>query len=478
MIIKKIQKILTFIPLTLVMAFSISVYAQTGDAQNQINQKINENQISDEDFAKIKENKTPLNDTSLKKKKEGGYVTGLPLFNSDPTTGIGYGVRAYYYYNGNKEDKLFGYTPYYHRVYAQFFQTTNGYQYQTLDWDAPYFMNTLFRVRSYVLYEKDINANYFGLGNESMKNLQSPTGVTYSSFKNYQTDLDKIDNTGNTNSRYNKFSFENPNWVITGERDVAYFLNGVIRPSLGFVMGKMNISDYSGNKVKVSGNEYLQNNTRLFQDNEAGNIIGFHGGWDNRTIIGVAFDSRDFEPDPNNGLLTEMVAEVSNKGIGSTYDYQRYTFSQKVYFSPFPKIADLVLAARGVFSFHTGSTPFYALSNISFTEGVKNGLGGLRTMRGFKSRRFVGNTMTLVNFEMRWTMFDVDVLGQNFAFLLVPFIDSGRVFNAPKEANFNNWKFDYGAGLRIAWNQATVIIFDYGMSSEDSGFFINFNHIF
>jgi hypothetical protein len=36
----------------------------------------------------------------------------------------------------------------------------------------------------------------------------------------------------------------------------------------------------------------------------------------------------------------------------------------------------------------------------------------------------------------------------------------------------------YGGALRVAWNLATIVTIDYGVSSEDAGFYINFNHIF
>ncbi|EMO60263.1 hypothetical protein LEP1GSC133_0165 [Leptospira borgpetersenii serovar Pomona str. 200901868] len=38
----------------------------------------------------------------LNNKKEGWYPTGLPLVNSDPNEGIGYGIRVYGYNNGKK----------------------------------------------------------------------------------------------------------------------------------------------------------------------------------------------------------------------------------------------------------------------------------------------------------------------------------------------------------------------------------------
>lgn len=107
-------------------------------------------------------------------KESGGYFTGLPLVNSDPDTGIGFGARVLYFHDGAREDALFDVTPYRHRAYAQAFFTTNGYQFHTLDYDAPYLGDTPYRLRASLIYEKNIAANYFGLGDASLGRLTFP----------------------------------------------------------------------------------------------------------------------------------------------------------------------------------------------------------------------------------------------------------------------------------------------------------------
>ncbi|MBE8355767.1 peptide-binding protein, partial [Leptospira interrogans serovar Pomona] len=52
------------------------------------------------------------------KKKEGWFPTGLPLLNSDPNVGVGYGVRVFLINNGKKTDPFFEYTPYRFRMFA------------------------------------------------------------------------------------------------------------------------------------------------------------------------------------------------------------------------------------------------------------------------------------------------------------------------------------------------------------------------
>ena len=53
-----------------------------------------------------------MSDADLAKKREGTFITGIPDFSSDPVTGFGVGVRANTYWNGNRSNPFFAYTPY------------------------------------------------------------------------------------------------------------------------------------------------------------------------------------------------------------------------------------------------------------------------------------------------------------------------------------------------------------------------------
>jgi hypothetical protein len=69
-------------------------------------------------------------------------------------------------------------------------------------------------------------------------------------------------------------------------------------------------------------------------------------------------------------------------------------------------------------------------------------------------------------------------LGQGFGLIAVPFVDVGRVFDDVGQTTLSGWRRSQGAGLRIAWNEATIVMIDYGFSDEDQGLYLNFNHIF
>jgi glutamine amidotransferase len=51
----------------------------------------------------------------LAHKKDGGYITGLPLAAYSTDIGLGLGARAYYYWDGHPDDPRFAQTPYLYR---------------------------------------------------------------------------------------------------------------------------------------------------------------------------------------------------------------------------------------------------------------------------------------------------------------------------------------------------------------------------
>jgi hypothetical protein len=86
--------------------------------------------------------------------------------------------------------------------------------------------------------------------------------------------------------------------------------------------------------------------------------------------------------------------------------------------------------------------------------------------------------MTMLNGEVRWTWGHTTVLHQKLAFIVVPFVDVGRPYDKLADLTVHDWRLAYGGAFRVAWNLATIITVDYGRSSEDTGFYVNFNHIF
>ncbi len=131
-----------------------------------------------------------MSDEDLAKKREGWYPTGLPLVNFSSDTGLGYGLRLYLYNNGSKEDPAFAYTPYSLQTYIQYFATTGGWQYHEWNVDKMKVFGSDFRVKTSLVFEKKLNANYFERGENSTKNsLTDANGIEYDTYEDYQKDF-------------------------------------------------------------------------------------------------------------------------------------------------------------------------------------------------------------------------------------------------------------------------------------------------
>lgn len=426
------------------------------------------------------DSKRPLSLADLKRKKEGGYPTGLPLANFDPNSGFGGGIRGYYYINGDRDDPLFAYTPYLHRFFLQFFFTSKALQFHWFDYDAPSILGTPYRLRSQAIFMRNTEQHFYGIGNASLEPLTF-TGAdgTFDKYSDYVDALRTVRPDGTALSRYNDYDLIRPYWVISLERT---FLKGLIRPLIGLGVTYADITDYTGQDVTADGAdgevEVPMGRTLLREQCDAGMVVGCDGGWNNFLRMGISFDTRDFEPDPNSGVFLDMSLDLATKLVGSDYNYARFLTSARFYYSPFPSFTDLVLAARGTFQAQSKGTPFFTLPNMPWTDDPRSGLGGLRTLRGYRQDRFIGRFITLLNLEARWTYFRFEVLRQKFALGGVAFFDYGRVYDALDDLTFSDWRSARGAGFRIAWNQATIIAVDLGFSDEDVGLYINFNHQF
>jgi hypothetical protein len=425
--------------------------------------------------------KQRLHDDDLARKKEDGYFTGLPLANYDHDIGFGFGARVYYFDNGKRTDPLFAYTPYMHRVFAQAFASSGGVQYHWLDYDAPHLFGSLFRLRAAFEFQQNIRQNYFGTGTRSMQPLSYPgSPESFAHASEYDARIRTVQPNGQTYTLYDKYFGRRPQGSFAIERSL---FGGVVRALFGLGFSNTILRQYTGTETEGDATgagtvTATQAPTRLALDCAAKRIVGCEGGWDNVLRLGLSLDTRDFEPDPNSGIYAELSTEYGLRGLGSDYAYARVMGSVRGFYSPIPKLADLVLAARGVYEIQTKGTPFFSMSNMPFIEDNHAGLGGFRTLRGFRDSRFVGPVIALTNYEVRWTFARFRALNQGFALIAVPFLDIGRVFDNVSSTGLADWKRTQGGGLRIAWNESTIVMADYGFSDEDAGLYINFNHIF
>jgi outer membrane protein assembly factor BamA len=234
------------------------------------------------------------------------------------------------------------------------------------------------------------------------------------------------------------------------------------------------IKDYTGTRI----DDAIEATTRLRTDCDRGVLVGCRGGRDSVIRLGVAYDTRDFEPDPNAGVYADLSVEIGTVALGSEYNYVRALAAVRGYYSPVPDRADLVLAGRVLIQYQSSGTPFYVMDVMPFVEDPRTGLGGHRTIRGYRQSRYVDHVMSAASAEIRWTFARATIWRQRLAFILVPFVDVGHAFDGPGDIGVHDWRPSFGGAFRFSWNLATLATFEYGKSPEGSGVYVNFGHMF
>jgi outer membrane protein assembly factor BamA len=416
-------------------------------------------------------NKTPLPDLLLKDKRDGSYFTGFPAIGWDPESEFNYGAAVQWYDNGSADSPFFRYTPYRRRIAVAASGSTGGSTRALLGYDQPYIGDSPWRVRAALAFDRNKFENYFGLGESTLGPLTYPgSSREFDNFDEYTDALEQKVG-GQTWARYNDYRKTEAGGVVTLERD---YWGGWLRPQIGFQVTHIDVGDYTGEQVDGA----VMQPTRLLADHQSGNVLGFEGGWDNALKVGLTFDSRDFEPDPASGVVLQAVGRISSEALGSAFNYQQVTLSGRGFYNLLPDPGRLILAGRLTYLMQFGKMPFYSASTIPFTDGDADGLGGHATLRGFVNNRFVGDAEMYANGEVRWSFAEKILWKQHLRFMLVPFLDTGRVFDSIGDTTFKDWKFDGGIGFRLAWNLSTIVSFDYARSGEGSLFYMELGHQF
>jgi len=397
------------------------------------------------------------------KKAEGWYITGLPLIAYSTDEGFGYGVRLYWYDNGPKDGEFFEYQPYKIALYGQFYMTTKWSQYHELNLNWYNILGSNFRVNTALVYDAKLAAQYWGTGAYTTRvGLRDEAGTKYDNYADYYDNF--IDDGSGQYTKYNIYEYKKPNWFAN--------LYGTISDDFKYIVGLRlawtEITDY----------ESASRDTKLSYDQVNFGVEGYDGGWTNYLMLGLAWNTLDYEPDPRNGFNLDFSFKASGIWLGSDYDNYRETIAGR-YFLTFWK--PLTFAFRLAYTMAQGDMPFYDMGYFEFPYGRQEGLGGNRTLRGFPSNRFVGMNMILGNIEARYSIGEITPWGQRFEFKVVGFYDVGNVYDEAwhlfSEMRPGDYQHSGGLGLVIAWNQATIIHVYWGASKESLGqVYVNFDH--
>lgn len=404
-----------------------------------------------------------LDSVELAEKKEGTFITGLPDISIDPLNGFGYGVEGSLLFNGKRSNPFFEYTPYLTKIDIALFNTSKQQRGIILTIDKPYIFKTKWRLRGELAYEINPNLVYFGItdntlntlsGISKQENIPNPpfNGTKYNDYENSLT---------GPNQNYNTYTKQEYIINVSGEYSL---LDSKLRVLVG--------GEYAGLNLKPTDDTL----SRLKDDN----VLGVGKSKITFLQLGVVYDTRDFEPDPNRGVFAEITNEYSSKLLGSDYNMNKLFAQIKWYKRLFPvQFKKMVFATRFGIGYTFGDSPFFEYQDEWSSEGSIEGLGGAHTLRGYKQSRFLDRGMYFFNVELRTQFAKLSVLKQDLKFSAVPFFDAGSVFKKINSlTDSKRIRYSEGLGLRIAWNSSTILRFDYAISKEDNQFFFTFGQSF
>jgi hypothetical protein len=232
---------------------------------------------------------------------------------------------------------------------------------------------------------------------------------------------------------YNKYNY---NFYGVGNEQAANFVEryGVEFPRLRVTALKKVVKNF------YAGLRYAYDKFSLFNLDTSGQliqrrIVGSNGGVVSGLGAVVLADARDNIFYPAKGFWAELVVYRDDKRTGSSFNYTRLALDVNKYFSYKKNI--LALNAYSLYS--NADLPFFQM-------GV---LGGQKKMRGFYEGRYRDNNLLMFQAEYRRHLFWL--LG------ITVFGDVGQVANRYDGFNNKNWRYTYGAGIRLLIDKAQKI---------------------
>ncbi|MHB1844491.1 MAG: Omp85 family outer membrane protein [Deltaproteobacteria bacterium] len=346
----------------------------------------------------------------------------VPLVTFDSDNGLGLGLAlALFYDDGNHE-------PYRFSLIAQLLVTTDGVTQDYVKLDYLDLFGSGIRLNAEARLIHEPNASYFGIGNTTQSLAAEPND-------------------------YYIYDRTMPALRLEARRGVGHDFYAYA----GYLLENAFIQSYGGSLLASS------------------QVEGLQGGLNAPLQVGVAYDSRDFEPWPRRGIYSDLALRAAAPETGSSYSWLGGTFVFRSYHAlPF----DTVLAERFLGDVMYGDVPFFAEDETGGLEEL-HGLGGWSTLRGFVKDRFVGDGKLLENVELRKFVLGLRPWKQDVDLGLATFVDVGRVYGESfldGPAWLLHW--DVGAGLRAMLNRNLVIRADVGDSFEGPRIYILFGNLF
>ena len=210
----------------------------------------------------------------------------------------------------------------------------------------------------------------------------------------------------------------------------------------------------------------------IFQ--EFPNIKGLEGGTEVLNQIQTSYDTRNSVDLPTEGGYALAYASIADRRFMSSISYTRLGADIHHYF---PIGRKITLATHGYLQYMPAGNevPFWSMGRLG---GESSLLIDQQTLRGYGAGRFVDNNVFDVNVEMRSRVWETDIFNTHGILELAPFFEAGRVFHNPGEDFVTDLHPVGGMGFRGIAEPFVVGYVDVGWGGEGAAVFSGINYPF
>src|SRR5262249_24160967 len=152
-------------------------------------------------------------------------------------------------------------------------------------------------------FERNTQANYFGVGEAALAPL-SFRGEAHATYAGQLAAASAIDDAGIASPLYNHYQYQRPTLAANVQRELwgeTPRLHACL-PVQRVWVKRRDGETVQGIDATGASRPAILGPTQLGMDCAAQRAIGCEGGWNGLVKIGLAFDTRDFEPDPRSGV--------------------------------------------------------------------------------------------------------------------------------------------------------------------------------
>ncbi|EJL6342875.1 BamA/TamA family outer membrane protein [Vibrio cholerae] len=180
-------------------------------------------------------------------------------------------------------------------------------------------------------------------------------------------------------------------------------------------------------------------------------------GVNSGSLIGLEYDTRDFEPNPQSGSYINLEWSDYRDRYGSDFDYQQWVFNLRHYQRLTPQT---IFAMEWFNQSFTGEVPW-------FDHAM---LGDDQRMRGYYQGQYRDKHFATAQFEIRHSF--------NARHGMVAWLGSGSTASQFADLAESEWLPTLGVGYRFAFKARINVRIDLGVGKQNNGFYFQINEAF